>query len=89
MVQIAGTLYADWHGPLYQESEFSTILKKVFSRDSFSWSKKEHLSDARNREKPVIFKNYFADLPASNSTRTGAIVFVAIDRRTRIVSFRQ
>jgi hypothetical protein len=39
--------------------------------------------------KPDFFKNYFADLPASNSTRTGAIVFVAIDRFTRTVSFRQ
>jgi hypothetical protein len=65
------------------------FFKKVFSRNSFSWLKKEHLSGAIDRGKTVIFKNYLADLPASYSTRTGAIVFVAIDRRTRIVSFRQ
>jgi hypothetical protein len=75
--------------PFITRANFQQFLKKVFSRDSFSWSKKEQLCDASDREKPVIFKNYFADLPASNSTRTGAIVFVAIDRRTRIVSFRQ
>jgi hypothetical protein len=34
-------------------------------------------------------KNYFADFPASYSTRTGAIVFVPIDRRTRRASLRQ
>jgi hypothetical protein len=29
--------------PLYYQREFPTIFKKVFSRDSFSWLKKEHL----------------------------------------------
>jgi hypothetical protein len=55
----------------------------------FPIKKKENRSDAIEHGKPVPVKNYLADLPASYSTRTGAIVFVAIDRRTRIVSFRQ
>jgi hypothetical protein len=42
--------------PLYREREFPTIFKKVFSGDSFSWLKKEHLSGASDRGKPVIGK---------------------------------
>jgi hypothetical protein len=44
------------------------------------------LFSGENRSIP---KDYFADLPASYSTRTGAMVFVAIDRLTRTVSFLQ
>jgi hypothetical protein len=34
-------------------------------------------------------KNYFFGLSASYSARMGAMVFVDIDRRTSVVSFRQ
>jgi hypothetical protein len=56
MAQIAGTQYADWHGPLYHESEFSTIFKKSIFPRLFFLVEKEQLSDASNRGKPVIGK---------------------------------
>jgi hypothetical protein len=42
--------------PFITRANFQQFLKKVFSRDSFSWSKKEQLSDASDRGKPVIGK---------------------------------
>jgi hypothetical protein len=38
---------------------------------------------------PEPKKIYFLEMPFSYSTRTGAMVFVLIDRRTRTVSLRQ
>jgi hypothetical protein len=63
--------------------------KKRDSPDPLFLVKKENFSDTIVKGKPVLLKNYFAPLPASYSTRTGAIVFVPIDRRTRMASLRQ